>query len=235
MTFKSIPLRAREARLVRQTNSVTHDPKPYLEAEVRLFQMIKQKTDDGEVLPCMHSDPDIIGQVMHEIIDGSCVYLIVCNERASDAIHVKIGMAKNVSKRLSSINTSNPLDVSEVHYFCVGPDKVTRKIEKDLHQIFSRDNYKGEWFFFSGGDDFNRFLDEVCGIMKDKLGGYFNRFLFRPKKTSKINDEAIRNFIQYAWDQIQEDMRLRGVPTETYESGGYAAVDWEDIGRMKRV
>ena len=61
----------------------------------------------------------------------------------------KIGVTNNVSKRLSSIQTSNPNPVSLVF---AGKVENPRKLEKELHRHFKSQQITREWFELSNSD-----------------------------------------------------------------------------------
>jgi len=61
----------------------------------------------------------------------------------------KIGIAKDVQSRLSSLNTASPIELSLLFYF---NPKNARKAEEELHKRFSIKRVKGEWFNLSDGD-----------------------------------------------------------------------------------
>jgi hypothetical protein len=62
---------------------------------------------------------------------------------------VKIGIAKDVKKRFSSINTASPVNL-KLLWSCQCKD--AREIEKHLHDKFAIKRIKGEWFNLNGHD-----------------------------------------------------------------------------------
>lgn len=54
---------------------------------------------------------------------------------------MKIGTAKNVDKRMGSLQTGNPEELTLLHTLIGG-----RKLERQLHRQFSAHHVKGEWF-----------------------------------------------------------------------------------------
>ena len=57
--------------------------------------------------------------------------------------YLKIGIATNVIKRLSSIQTGNPYNISILYNVCV---LNMRNAEKAFHKKFKHLKYKNEWF-----------------------------------------------------------------------------------------
>jgi len=58
---------------------------------------------------------------------------------------IKIGMAKNVDKRLKSLQTGNPFTLKVWHAYPVETEDA-RFLEKDLHSKFRYSRTSGEWF-----------------------------------------------------------------------------------------
>jgi len=58
---------------------------------------------------------------------------------------VKIGITKNIKKRVSQYKTHSPLDI-EVFCSVLCDIKLALSIEKKLHELLSKFNIQGEWF-----------------------------------------------------------------------------------------
>ena len=63
-----------------------------------------------------------------------------------DSKAIKIGMAKNVEKRLQSIQTSSPIALELLHTIQLDSVEDAQKLEYVLHQRFSHLRMNGEWF-----------------------------------------------------------------------------------------
>nr|WP_263858290.1 GIY-YIG nuclease family protein [Waterburya agarophytonicola] len=63
-----------------------------------------------------------------------------------DSKAIKIGMAKNVEKRLKSLQTSNPIILELLHTIHLDSVEDAQKLEYVLHQKFSHLRMNGEWF-----------------------------------------------------------------------------------------
>ncbi|HEY9768560.1 MAG TPA: GIY-YIG nuclease family protein [Coleofasciculaceae cyanobacterium] len=59
---------------------------------------------------------------------------------------IKIGRAKNVEKRLKSLQTANPYELKIIKMFKVKGGKAAQELEHDLHQKFDHLRLSGEWF-----------------------------------------------------------------------------------------
>ncbi len=70
------------------------------------------------------------------------IYFIYSQE--SNAI--KIGRAKNVEKRLKSLQTAHPYPLKLLKTFKVKGGKAAQELEKTLHQKFDHLRLLGEWF-----------------------------------------------------------------------------------------
>jgi hypothetical protein len=88
------------------------------------------------------------------IIDGmdSYVYFVGC----ADVELVKIGRAKDVQKRLVTLQIGCPLELRLLAAFGGGISS-----ERILHQRFAEDRARGEWFRRS------RLLDELIRFVQD--------------------------------------------------------------------
>ncbi len=70
------------------------------------------------------------------------IYFIL--NRDSNAI--KIGMAKNIERRLKSLQTSSPAKLELIRSMQVSSQEEARELEKSLHQKFEHIRITGEWF-----------------------------------------------------------------------------------------
>ena len=109
----------------------------------------------------------------------TCILYMI---RAGD--YLKIGYTTNLDKRLSSIQTGNPLPLSiECALECetVGQAKMA---EKKLHSRYKRHRAVGEWFLLPH-------LDEMPVDVRFKIGVPFNVLIdWRPVDTSGRTREA---------------------------------------------
>lgn len=71
-------------------------------------------------------------------------YVYFIHSEESNA--VKIGRAKNVEKRLKSLQTAHPHELKVIKSFKVKGVKAARELENSLHQKFNYLRLSGEWF-----------------------------------------------------------------------------------------
>ncbi len=75
------------------------------------------------------------------------VYFIAENENKNyDALRIKIGISKNVSKRLSQLQTGSPYKLKLMGWIESNNDKA---LERELHKKYSNYNSHLEWFNLS--------------------------------------------------------------------------------------
>lgn len=63
----------------------------------------------------------------------------------NDTNRQKIGISRDVEKRLKTLQTGNP-DKLKIHYKIECPYEKTRKLEKKIHTELNYKKLKGEWF-----------------------------------------------------------------------------------------
>ena len=63
-----------------------------------------------------------------------------------DSKAVKIGIAKNVQRRIDSIQTSSPSELELLGKIKAKSDSKARELEKSLHKTFDKYHIRGEWF-----------------------------------------------------------------------------------------
>lgn len=71
-------------------------------------------------------------------------YIYFIHSEASNAL--KIGRAKNVEKRLKSLQTAHPHELKVIKTFKVKGGKAAKELENSLHQKFDHLRLLGEWF-----------------------------------------------------------------------------------------
>lgn len=64
----------------------------------------------------------------------------------SDGEHTKIGIAKNINKRLNALQVGNPKKLRIISFVPCVTETSARKIEKFLHKSFDCCRLEGEWF-----------------------------------------------------------------------------------------
>ncbi len=75
------------------------------------------------------------------------VYFIAENENGNyDSLRIKIGLSKNISKRLSQLQTGSPYKLKLMGWIESDNDKA---LEHELHKKYSSRNMYLEWFNLS--------------------------------------------------------------------------------------
>lgn len=81
-------------------------------------------------------------------------------------IFLKIGYTKNIHKRLSQLQTSNPIKLEVLHLIDGDVD-----LEKELHLLFKDFKTQGEWFVFNESI-LDYFKDKECLMWSEGLIPY---------------------------------------------------------------
>jgi predicted GIY-YIG superfamily endonuclease len=72
-------------------------------------------------------------------------YLYIIQMKATD--YFKIGVSNNLNKRLSTLQTGNPIKLYIVRYYLIYTD--ANRLEKLIHNYFSEYHIHLEWFCIS--------------------------------------------------------------------------------------
>lgn len=96
-----------------------------------------------------------------ELRRESKVYVI----QSSCGLYTKIGISKDPSNRLKSIQTGNPLQLSLVReYIVYRKGRTAKVIENRLHKTFSKYREKGEWFLNLSVEEIDQALPDDVEI-----------------------------------------------------------------------
>ena len=74
----------------------------------------------------------------------SHVYFIKSGRKSGSPI--KIGVAKDVMRRLNELQIGNPIELILLAAFKANSDAHAYWLEKNLHKFFKEDHIRGEWF-----------------------------------------------------------------------------------------
>lgn len=87
------------------------------------------------------------------------VYLV----QMGDTQYYKIGFTSNITNRLRTIQSGNPMRLSLINSIrCIDADEA-RKIEKEVHELLKDYKEYGEWFFSSTiPERFTALRDSYC-------------------------------------------------------------------------
>lgn len=138
---------------------------------------------------------DLVGNVLHEYTDSSTVYLIPVNEDSGDTCYLKIGMARDVRKRILAHQTSCPLAISKAMYFCLNTDRETYALEKALHRVADEYRIHGEWFQFENRKQRANAVEGLVAHVENELGLDFNCWVFNMEQDNHPRLNEVRGFV----------------------------------------
>jgi hypothetical protein len=124
--------------------------------------------------------------------------------------HKKIGVAKDVVKRLAALKTGISTGVKSIHATELMPD--AHKVENSLHSINNKIRLSGEWFdgdIDLGGYDFNEFDEKMTQIEPRYLS-------INPKYITLIFNiqQSTQKILGYILDSMNDENEI------TIASGG---------------
>ena len=70
---------------------------------------------------------------------------------------IKIGVAKDIQRRMSELQTANPYELKLISSIPCKSENDAYRLEKKIHSIFKKQNIRGEWF--QGNIRMNRIKD----------------------------------------------------------------------------
>lgn len=192
------------------------------------FASVSHKLTLGTVPPAVRDNPAILGQRVHDVIGGMCVYLMACPEVSGGVTHIKIGLARKVRQRVSTINSSCPLTIRKVMYFCTPGYARARALEQHMHQSFAALRSSGEWFRIDARDDLERSVSAMMDCATDFLEDDFNSWIYDPSQESAPGLADVETFLRMVWgltterfldDDMETDlMRLTNTSASGFES-----------------
>lgn len=86
--------------------------------------------------PSVH---DGVLRVTEQSITNHNVYMAICRE------HIKIGVAANTEKRISTLQSGSPFYIQLLRKYSV-PKKDAKRIEGETHILLEKHHTRGEWF-----------------------------------------------------------------------------------------
>ena len=123
------------------------------------------------------------------------VYLI----QMGDTEYYKIGITKDLNKRLASLQTGNPLplrvattiqfynELNNTHY--------AREMEKQYHKIFDYCRANGEWFKFSFHEQ-----DSIIKMSQKYIIDNINNWFLNFTELEEIIQKSIKKYLD-KWEQ----------------------------------
>ena len=165
----------------------------------RFVDGMESRIAAGKVPQFIKLNPQIIGQVAHELIEGCAVYLMACRERGSEVQYIKIGLARNIKKRVEAISVGCPLEIKKVLYFCMGSYGRALKLERSLHKEFAVNRVTGEWFRFDNQQEKAEQVEKILVFVEHNMGPDFNMFLYDTALTKDPDIKELTEFARLVW------------------------------------
>lgn len=114
--------------------------------------------------------------IIEKVKNQEGVYII----SIKDSNLFKIGLTKDIEKRLKQLQTGNPFEYKLVEFFQTTKFK---ELEKTLHKKYKKNRYKNEWYILDGDE-----LMEACYFSREFIGRpYKNKDLFESTKIYEID------------------------------------------------
>jgi len=141
-----------------------------LEVAMRVFfDLITLQKESGELPKALLDKPSLIGQAMHKIIPGNNLYFLKAKDKEGPGTYFKIGIARNVARRMISIKAASPLGVDAVIYVPIGPVSLARKVEQKVLEATREYHCNGEWVYAKNDDD----VIEIAKRVDFSVGEWF--------------------------------------------------------------
>ena len=170
----------------------------------RFVAGVNERIAVGAVPPCMQENPLLIGQVAHDVIEGCVLYLVACEETESDVQYIKIGLARNIKKRINGLATGCPLKIKKAMYFCVGGYGRTWKLEQDTHKEFAKFRATGEWFRFKDKEEKAEQVINILNFVEKELAEDYNSFVYDRALDEDPNLATVFEFAEMIWEMTDD-------------------------------
>lgn len=185
------------------------EPTKFEERHNRFFALLEEKEGDPDLPDWLAENWALIGNAVHQIIDCSCVYLMICRERGSDIYYVKVGKANDVKQRMIGLSIACPLELKKAIYFPMYGDHRAFDVEKAVHREFAGHRVGGEWFQFKDGEEAKRVMGQMMGFISGMLGGGAVSFVHNQDHERHEHMSGIKGFIYALWGRATIDERVR--------------------------
>jgi hypothetical protein len=158
----------------------------------------------------------------------------------------KIGITGNMQNRMASMRTSNPNQIDII--FCSDTINFSTTVEAYLHQRFSNDNIRGEWFNIT-----EEIVNEVIAELSSNTPLRYATAYFKQQREQELEEaqqdlskqELLDNMsknltkLDTAYKAKQEalidDTEIATVPKSTHDKSGFKCKEYEVPSRWKPV
>ena len=79
------------------------------------------------------------------------IYLIYAE--INDTIQWKIGITKDINKRIKQLQTGNPNIVDVVSFYEINNRELAYKVEADIKRVLKKYKIQGEWYLYESLDN----------------------------------------------------------------------------------
>lgn len=183
----------------------------------------------GKVPSFIRSRPSLIGQCVHDVVDATAVYLMICRERGSSQAYVKIGLARNIAKRMATIATGCPLTIQKAMYFCTPGYQRAYALEHEMHDAFYARRVRGEWFQVGEEAERQIVVNEMVTFAEDRLGENFNSFIYDPTLADHPRLPDVRTFLGAIWILVTDTLGNEAVAKELARLGASSDSQFRNV------
>ena len=111
---------------------------------------------------------------------------------------IKIGLAKNIKKRLVGLQAGNPIELKVLHCFAFTEYKAARAFETHLLKFFGHKRIRGEWFANLNNNDLETIHKHYVGF----------EYFYIKKKHEKNYYQKMRDARKIAIDMKISDLNI---------------------------
>jgi len=113
------------------------------------------------------------------------VYFIRAGNRGA----IKIGIARNIERRVATLQTGNAFKLNIMALIPCGCRKEAQNLESNIHKFFNRQRIRGEWF--QGNIDFRK-IEHIVDIDTTRSSLTKVKSDYKPIKNAKKKRGAAR-------------------------------------------
>jgi predicted GIY-YIG superfamily endonuclease len=103
--------------------------------------------------------------------------------RAGNRGAIKVGVARNVERRISTMQTGNPFKLNLLASISCDSRVSAYALEAKIHKFFARQRIRGEWF--QGNIDFRKIGGSIIDVDSTKSSPDYEKSTYQPKKKVK--------------------------------------------------
>jgi predicted GIY-YIG superfamily endonuclease len=136
------------------------------------------------------------------------MYLYFIRQKSNKPISetpIKIGITKNINRRLKELQTASPFKLEVIKSFDVSGDKKAKAIESTCHKILKRagKHLSGEWF--KEVKDITELYEKALSMV---TGAYVKKLTKAQKKQLAYEKEIRANYEQKEQDALEAQSQV---------------------------